>query len=66
MLSIALSEALASVSQATVRPLSAAETSRISAALAKTLARGHDAGERDPEALKRAALREVFASLTVH
>ena len=66
LLSIALSEALESVNLASARRLSAAETSRISAALERTLKRSHDAGERNPEALKRTALDEIFASLTVH
>lgn len=66
MLSMALSEALASVRQAAARPLSEADAFRISKALASTLMRVHDSGERNPEALKRAALNGVFAPPTTH
>ncbi len=58
----ALADSLEYVRKATGRELSEAEVSDIRKTLVHRLTMAHDSGERDPDALKRAALREVFAS----
>jgi hypothetical protein len=58
----ALADALEYVRKATGRDLSEAEVSDVRKTLVRRLTMDHDSGERDPDALKRAALREVFAS----
>jgi hypothetical protein len=62
----ALADSLEYVRKATGRELSEAEVSDIRKTLVHRLTMAHDSGERDPDALKRAALREVFASHAVH
>jgi hypothetical protein len=42
--------------------LSEAEGSELNKRLVRGLAEAHDSGERDPGALKRSALRELFAT----
>ena len=63
-LSTAHFEAMANVRQAIPRRLSEDETSRISETLARTLMKSHDAGERNPDRLKNAALQQVFLRRT--
>jgi hypothetical protein len=62
----ALADSLEYVRKATGRELSEAEVSDIRKTLVHRLTMAHDSGERDPGALKRSALREVFASHAVH
>jgi hypothetical protein len=58
----ALAHSLEYVRKATGRELSDSEISDVGKTLVHRLTMDHDSGERDPDALKRAALREVFAS----
>jgi hypothetical protein len=58
----ALADSLEYVRKATGRELSESEISDVRKTLVHRLTMDHDSGERDPDALKRAALREVFAS----
>ena len=55
-------DSLEYVRKATGRELSESEISDVRKTLVHRLTMDHDSGERDPDALKRAALREVFAS----
>jgi hypothetical protein len=60
LLSAALSEALGLVRKSAGGPLTETETSDFSERLAANLFRVFDSGERDPAALKRAALKGVL------
>ena len=62
----ALADSLEYVRKATERELSEAEVSDVRKTLVHRLTLDHDSGERNPDALRRAALREVFASHAVH
>ena len=59
LLSAALSEALALVRKSAGGPLTETETSDFSEKLAANLFRAFDSGERDPAALKLAALQGI-------
>jgi hypothetical protein len=59
LLSAALSDALATLGKSQGRALSETETSDFSKKLARNLMAVFDNGEREPAALKRAALRGV-------
>jgi len=56
----ALADSLEYVRKATGRELSEAEVSDIRKTLVHRLTMAHDSGERDPDALKRAAVRSAF------
>jgi hypothetical protein len=58
----AFADSLEYVRKATGCELSEAEVVDVRKTLVHRLAMDHDFGEREPDALKRAALREVFAS----
>jgi len=62
LLSAALSEALESVRKSAKRPLTESETAGFSKRLAAQLMEVFDRGERDPAALKRAALQGIYLS----
>jgi len=61
LLSAAHSEAMGLVRRASGHSLSEVETSAVSTRLVNNLMKTHDSGERDPKALKRAALQGIFA-----
>jgi hypothetical protein len=61
LLSWALADAMISARE-TIGQLSEAEGSELNKRLVRGLADAHDSGERDHRALKRAALRELFAT----
>jgi hypothetical protein len=60
LLSAAHSEAMGLVQRASGHSLSEVETSAVSKKLVENLKETHDSGERDPRALKRAALQGIF------
>ena len=60
LLSAAHSDAMGLVRRASGHSLSEVETSAVSKKLVNNLMITHDSGERDPKALKRAALRGIF------
>jgi hypothetical protein len=60
-LSAAHSEAMGLVQRASGHSLSEIGTSAVSTKLVNNLMKTHDSGERDPKALKRAALEGIFA-----
>jgi hypothetical protein len=62
LLSVALSEALALVRKSAGGPLTEIETSDFSERLAANLFRAFDSGERDPAALKLAALQGILTA----
>ena len=62
----ALADSLEYVRKATGRELSEAEVADVRKTLVHRLTMDHDFGERDPDALKRAAIRDVFASHAAH
>ena len=59
-LSGALSDALGSVRKTAGHQLGEAELTGVNKTLVQNLMNTHDSGERDPDALRRAALRGVF------
>jgi hypothetical protein len=58
----ALSDALAFLDKSAARVLTGAEKTDFRNNIARNLMDAYDAGERDPKALNRAALRGVFVS----
>lgn len=62
LLSATLSDAMEIVRMSFSTPLSETETSIFRKRIAANLMKTHDAGERDPRALKIAGLRNAFAS----
>ena len=62
LLSAAVSEALDFVQRAAAKPFTENETTNISKQIAANLMRVFDLGERDPSALKRAALEGLSAT----
>ena len=62
LLSGVLADAMISARKAIGHQLSEAEGSELNKRLVRGLAEAHDSGERDPGALKRSALRELFAT----
>ncbi len=61
LLSNAHSEAMGLVQRASGHTHNQVETSAVSKKLVENLKETHDSGERDPKALKRAALQGIFA-----
>ena len=62
LLSGVLADAMISARKTIGHELSEAEGSELNKRLVRGLAEAHDSGERDPGALKRSALRELFAT----
>jgi hypothetical protein len=62
LLSGVLADAMISARKIIGHQLSEAEGSELNQRLVRGLAEAHDSGERDPGALKRSALRELFAT----
>ena len=62
VLSGVLSDALGSVRKTAGHPLSEVQIASVSNALVQNLMKTHDSGERDPDALRRTALRALVAS----
>ena len=62
LLSGVLADAMISARKTIGHQLSEAEGSELNKRLVRGLAEAHDSGERDPGALKRSALRELFAT----
>ena len=60
LLSAPHSDAMGLVRRASGHSLSEVETSAVSKKLVENLKETHDSGERDPKALKRAALQGIF------
>ena len=61
LLSGVLADAMISARKTIGHQLSEAEGSELNKRLVRGLAEAHDSGKRDPGALKRSALRELFA-----
>ena len=62
LLSWVLADAVISARKTIGPQISEAEGSQLNKRLVRSLAEAHDSGERDPGALKRSALRELFAT----
>jgi hypothetical protein len=62
ILTRALFEALAIIDDSAPRILTSSEKARFRSSVAGNLMDAYDAGERDPKALNRAALRGLFIS----
>jgi hypothetical protein len=62
LLSGVLADAMISARKTIGHQLSEAEGSEFNKRLVRGLAEAHDSGKRDPGALKRSALRELFAT----
>ena len=60
LLSGALADALASARKTIGRQLSEDEVSDLTVTIIRNLMEAHDDGERDPDALQRAAVRSAF------
>ena len=66
LLSGVLADAMISARKTVGHQLSEAEGSELNKRLVRSLSEAHDSGERDPDLLKRSALRELFATHAVH
>jgi hypothetical protein len=62
VLTRALFEALATLNKSVPRPLTSSEKAHFHERIIRNLKEAYDAGQRDPEALKRIALRGVLIS----
>jgi len=66
LLSAVLADATISARKTIGHPLSEREISTLSEMLVQGLTKAHDAGERDPDALKRAAVRSALVWQTMN
>jgi hypothetical protein len=62
LLSGVLADAMISARKTVGHQLSEAEGSELNKRLVRSLSEAHDSGERNPDALERSALRELFAT----